>query len=153
MTRAFAAFLTLLLLSPWAVAQQAFRNTGPVTAPTFTVAIPNAPTSLSGNGVWTSQCMPSGLARAFDVFAATAAAATLKVQRWGDASCTYPVGGPLPAAGPLALTTGGGCPGSTACGDVGANDGQPFMALSVILTDTSGSANAVTTVVLMQGAE
>ena len=91
-------------------------------------------------------------ARALDVFSAVAGKATLQVQRYADVACTYPVGAAVPSTA-QALTQSGGCPGSTYCGDVGMNDGMPFIAVIITLTDTSGSTNAITKFLLNIGAE
>lgn len=123
-----------------------------IAAPSGNVTIPNVPASLVGNTTFTSACILADKYRAFDVFAAIAAAGTLQVQRYADAGCVNPVGAKVPAA-PLALASGATCPGATACGDVGSNDGLPLIALKIMLTDTSGSTNAVTALTLTQAAE
>ena len=123
-----------------------------VAAPSGAVPLAGVPASLSGSGSWTSACVAASPYRAFDVFAAIAAAGTLQVRRYADAACTYPAGPAIPAS-PLALASGGSCPSATTCGDVASNDGLPFLALKITLTDTSAATNVITTVVLIQGAE
>lgn len=110
------------------------------------------PASLAGSAHWTSGCIASAAARAFDVYAELAGTSTLQIQRYADAACAYPVAAAVPSTA-LALTSGGSCPGATYCGDVGSNDGTPFLAIKITVTDTSGSTNAITTVALAQGAE
>lgn len=125
---------------------------GNVAAPSGNTPL-TVPASIAGSGSWISPCVAAAQYRAFDVFAAVAAAATLQVQRYADAStCIQPVGPAIPGTA-LALTNSGNCPASTYCGDVGANDGLPFMALKITVTDTSASTNAITSVTLIQGAE
>ena len=108
------------------------------------------PASVAGSGNWVSVCVQAAQYRSFDVFADTAGAATLQVQRYADPGCTHAAGAAVPAVA-LALTSGGGCTGS--CGDVGSNDGLSFLAMKITLTDTSGSTNTINSVVLVQGAE
>lgn len=140
-------------LALWAPAQAAPPISQNVAAPSGNTPIANVPASLTGSGHFTSACIAAAQYRAFDIFAAIAAAGTLQVQRYADAgTCLTPVGVALPSTA-LALTNGGICPGSTYCGDVGANDGLPFLAFKITLTDTSGSTNAITAVTLTQGAE
>jgi len=143
----------LILLGVW-LAGPAFaqRQPAPFGAPSVAAAALGAPASLVGNAHFTSACVPSSMFRAFDAFAALAGAATLQVQRYADAACLYPAGVAIPSTA-LALAQGARCPGSTYCGDAGANDGLPFLGLKVTVTDTSGSTNAITAVVLTQGAE
>lgn len=147
--RRLAALLIILLAGP-ALAGPPISNN--VASPSGNTVVPSVPASLAGNASFTSTCVQAGQYRAFDAFAATAGAATLQVQRYADAACSHVAGAAVPATA-LALTSGGGCPGGTLCGDVGSNDGLPFVALKITLTDTSGSTNAVTAVTLTQGAE
>ena len=129
---------------------------GPTTAYTWTVPgsyLPNAvPVSLSADGAYTTGCVATPWARAFDTYAQTAAAATLQVQLYADVKCTYPVGAAVPTSA-QALSSGGGCPGGSYCGDVGQNNGMPFVGLIVTLTDTSDATNAIGAFVLNLGAE
>ncbi len=147
-------FWAAAVLALWATAVFAAPPIGQnVAAPAGNTPIPSAPTSLTGSGHFTSACIAAAQYRAFDVFAATAGAATLQVQRYADAgACVAPVGAAVPVSA-LALTSGGGCPGVTLCGDVASNDGLPFVAVKITLTDTSGSTNAITALTLTQGAE
>ncbi len=165
MKRFFGLLLALAtVFAPSAFAQSP-KTWGPVTAYSVVTPFPGSspvPASLAGSASWVSACVPSLYSRAFDVVAAVAGTATLQIQRYADVTtvsgsttvpgCTLPVGAAVPSTA-LALTSGGGCPGSTYCGDVGINDGMPFAAIVVTLTDTSGSTNAVTSVTLLQGAE
>ena len=117
------------------------------------VPVASVPASIAGSGSWTSGCIAADKYRAFDVFAAIAAAGTLQVQRYANALCASPAGPALPSTA-LALVTGTLCPPTaTRCGDVGSNDGLPFLALTIKLTDTSASTNAITTLTLTQGPE
>ena len=158
MKRRFVAALLLLAATSAPALALDPSTWGPVTAYSNPIALAPPPASIAGSGTLPSVCIASTYARAFDVFAAVAGAATLQVQRYADAAvngvggCTQPVGAAQPATA-QALTQGGGCPGSTYCGDVGNNDGLPWAALKVTLTDTSGSTNAITSVILTQGAE
>lgn len=136
----------------WAVAADP-SQWGPTTSASApippTIAVP---ASLAGDGVYTSGCVPVPYARAFTVMAAMAGASTVSVQRYVDQACTLPMGAAIPSS-PLALTQGGGCPGSTYCGDDSVNDGFPFSGIVVTVTDTSNATNAVTAIVLLAGAE
>ena len=147
------AFAVFALSASLAIAGPPLSPTNPG-APSGNTPLlsPAPPTSLAGNASYVSACVPASAYRAFDAHAETAAAATLQVQRYHDLACAHPLVPALPAT-PLALTTGAPCPGSTRCGDVGSNDGVPFIALVVTLTDTSGSTNTVSAMTLTQGAE
>ena len=152
MRRVLLAFLLMMLpAAAWAQSPQSWDK---ATASTAAATPPTpVPASIAGSGTYSTGCVPAPYSRAFDVFAAVAGAATLQVQRYADVgTCADPVGVAVPSS-PQALTQSGGCPGSTYCGDVGINDGMPYLAFVATLTDTSGSTNAVTKVVVMQGAE
>jgi len=153
-----ALLLSVVFVAPSLAADPS--QWGPISSNSAPMAWPSSsPVPASINGAasppansWVSGCVPSLFARSFDISAALAGAATLQAQRYADAKCTIPTGSEVPSTA-LALTTGGGCPGSTYCGDVGLNDTIPFAAFVATLTDTSGAANAVTNVFLLQGAE
>lgn len=140
-------------LFPVAVfAQQAQPPSLPTqSAPTITIPL-QTPSTIAGSGSWTSACLNMGYYRAFSVFGALSAAGTLQTQRYGDAKCTLPVGPAVPSTA-LALTTGAGCPSASRCGSVGSNDGQPFVGLTVTLTDTSASTNTVVSSAFLPAAE
>lgn len=111
--------------------------------------VSNVPASIAGSGSWTSGCLAGGDFRAFDAFAALAGAATLQIQRYADPQCTYVLGTGVPAT-PLALASGGLCPATTFCGDIGLNDGVPFSGIKITITDTSTNTNAITVVYVTQ---
>jgi hypothetical protein len=145
--------VVVLLFLPLTANAQRPQDWGPVTAYTAPTALVGVPTALAGNGSWTSPtCIASTYARAFTTFVALAAAGTTSVQRYADAACAQPAGAVIPVT-PLALTTGGGCPGSSFCGSNSSNDGLPYAALKITITDTSGSTNAVVAMTLLLGAE
>ncbi len=144
------ALLIILFATTAALAQQP-RDWGPVTAYSAAVTL-SPPASLAGSGAWTSPCVAASYARAFTAFAALAAAGTTSAQRYADATCAQPVGAAVPAS-PLVLTSGGGCPGTSFCGSNSSNDGLPYAALKVTITDTSTSTNSVVAVTLLLGAE
>lgn len=147
---AVAAFLPCVCLA--ATTQPQPPPLATVTAVTISIPLANVPASLAGDAAWTSSCINMGYYRAFSVFAGLSGAGTLQAQRYGDAACAIPVGAAVPSSA-LALTQGSLCVASSYCGSVGSDDGQPFLAVEVTLTDTSNSTNTIKSTAFLPGAE
>jgi len=121
------------------------------TAVTISIPLVGVPSSLAGSGSWTSQCIQMSYYRAYTLFVGLAAAGTIQSQRYADAACTLPIDA-VPSSA-QALTMGASCPSAGYCGAFSSNDGHPFVALKVTLTDTSTSTNAIVSTAFLPGAE
>lgn len=144
--------LALALCATGAMAQQPPAGWVNASPATFTQAMGTVPASIAGSGSWTSDCVVADFYRAFSAFGALAAAGTMQVQRYADRTCTLPAGAAVPSTA-LALATGTLCPATSRCGTVASNDGAPFMALKVMLIDTSTATNAIVGTTLLLGSE